>query len=107
MTDRLRLPSLIALGLAAALGMQMSVSGQGPSSTDALPRATPESVGLRAEPLTASTSLLQRAVDERTIAGAVALVARNGWLAHAASVGFQDLDTRAPMADGRCSASTR
>ena len=76
----------------------MSVSGQG-QSTDPLPRATPESVGLRTEPLAASTALLRRLVDERKIAGAVAMLARNGRLAHVAAVGYQDLETRTPMTE--------
>jgi CubicO group peptidase (beta-lactamase class C family) len=64
-----------------------------------LPRATPESVGLRAASLTAATTLLNQLVTEKKIAGAVAAVARKGKLAYLKAVGVQDLDTRAPMTE--------
>ena len=45
------------------------------------------------------TDLLNRFVEEGRIAGAVAGVARRGQLAYLESVGFQNLDTRAPMTE--------
>jgi CubicO group peptidase (beta-lactamase class C family) len=82
-------------------------SAQTPSSTsrpgvtapvvDALPRATPESVGLAAARLRLATDMLNQFVSEGKIPGAVAGVARKGKLAYLEAVGFQDLETRAPM----------
>jgi CubicO group peptidase (beta-lactamase class C family) len=64
-----------------------------------VPRVAPASVGLDAAALGEATSLLRRFVDERKIAGAVALVARHGKIAYLESVGGQDLTTRAPMSE--------
>jgi len=64
---------------------------------DPLPRATPESVGLAPARLRLATDLLNQFVTEYKIAGAVAAIARRGKLAYFEAVGFQDLETRAPM----------
>ncbi|MGE3959975.1 MAG: serine hydrolase domain-containing protein [Vicinamibacterales bacterium] len=66
---------------------------------DPLSRADAAAAGVRAEPLAAATALLQRFVDERKTAGAVALLARNGRLAYTAAVGVQDLETKTPMSE--------
>ena len=63
----------------------------------ALPRALPEAVGLDSNRLKEATALLNQFVEERTIAGAVASVARRGKVAYLESVGFQNLESRAPM----------
>jgi CubicO group peptidase (beta-lactamase class C family)/predicted dienelactone hydrolase len=63
------------------------------------PRAAPASVGLAPAPLEAATSLLNRAVAEQKIAGAVAAVARHGKLAYLETVGVQSLETRTPMTE--------
>ena len=81
------------LSLAAALLTATIAAG----GVDALPRAAPESVGLSSPRLQEATDLLRQFVAERTIAGAVAAVARNGQLAYLDAVGIQDLETRAPM----------
>ena len=81
------------LSLCAAL-FTVTLAGGG---VDALPRATPESVGLSSSRLREATGLLGQFVAERKIAGAVAAVARNGQLAYLDAVGVQDLETRAPM----------
>src|SRR5882672_6303899 len=80
------------LSLSAALLTALAGGG-----ADALPRATPESVGLSSSRLRQATDLLRQFVAERKIAGAVAAVARNGQLAYLDAVGAQDLETRAPM----------
>ena len=82
------------LALSAAL---LAATRLGVGGADALPRATPESVGLSSPRLQEATDLLRQFVAERTIAGAVAAVARNGQLAYLDAVGVQDLETRAPM----------
>ena len=72
------------------------VAGQPP---DSLPRATPASVGVRADALAASTAILRHDVEAGGIAGAVAMLARNGRLVHAAAVGYQDLESHTPMTE--------
>jgi CubicO group peptidase (beta-lactamase class C family) len=89
---RRRAPLLMAVWLAGAL----TVSSAGP---DPLPRATPESVGLAAAPLSEATALLARFVAEHKIAGVVAAVARRGKLAYLEAAGFQNLEARTPMTE--------
>src|SRR4051812_47687490 len=91
-TEGGRVLVLIAVWITAAL----TVSSAGP---DALPRATPEAVGLAPAPLRAATALLARFVDEHKIAGAVAAVARKGQLAYLEAAGFQNLDARTAMTE--------
>jgi len=64
-----------------------------------LPRAVPESVGLDAGRLKEASQLLNQFVAEKKIAGAVASVARRGRVAYIDAVGFQDLESRAPMTE--------
>ena len=77
-----------AIALVAAAGAQT-----------ALPRATPESVGLSTERLTVATDLLEQFVADQKIAGAVAAVVRQGKLAYLRAVGVQDILTRTPMSE--------
>jgi len=63
----------------------------------ALPKSTPEEVGLSADRLKRVHALIQRYIDEGEIAGAVSLVARRGRIAHFESQGVMDLETRQPM----------
>jgi CubicO group peptidase (beta-lactamase class C family) len=64
-----------------------------------VPRVNPETIGLSAPRLNEATDLLNRYVAEQRIAGAVAAVARHGRVGYLQAVGFQDLETRAPMAE--------
>ena len=64
-----------------------------------LPRATPESAGMSGERLQAATALLRQFVADRKIAGAVAAVARRGKIVYLEPVGFQSLETKAPMSE--------
>src|SRR5450631_2195329 len=63
----------------------------------ALPKSTPEEVGLSAERLKRVHALVQRYIDQGEIAGAVSLVARRGRIAHFESQGVMDLETRQAM----------
>ena len=74
-------------------------SGASAAERDPLPRATPGAVDLSASKLDEATALLQRLVDERKVAGAVAAVARRGKLAYLQAVGWQDVASRTPMTD--------
>lgn len=65
----------------------------------ALPRATPESVGVSGEKLQAVTALLRQFVADRKISGAVAAVARRGKLIYLEPVGLQNFATKAPMTE--------
>jgi CubicO group peptidase (beta-lactamase class C family) len=58
----------------------------------------PEEVGLSSEGLRKVRGLLTKLVEEKKIAGGVALVARNGKVALHAAAGFQDLEAGTPMA---------
>jgi CubicO group peptidase (beta-lactamase class C family) len=64
-----------------------------------MPRATPESVGMSTERLQAATALLRQFVADRKIVGAVAAVARRGKVVYFEPVGFQSLESRAPMTE--------
>lgn len=65
----------------------------------ALPRVAPDSVGLDPDRLSEASALLRQFVAERKIAGAVAAVARSGSIAYLDAVGFQNLESRAPMTE--------
>ena len=65
----------------------------------AMPRATPEAVGMSSERLQAATALLRQFVADRKIAGAVAAVARRGKLVYLEPVGLQSLESKAPMTE--------
>lgn len=83
---------LTAVALSFSLALPLSVAGQ-----QMLPRVSPSDVGISEAALEKATDVLQRAVRENQIAGAVAAVARHGRLAYLEPVGYQDLETRTPM----------
>ncbi len=62
-----------------------------------LPKASPTSVGLSQERLDRITAVMQRHVDDGLLAGAVAMVARDGKLAYLKSVGMQDREQQIEM----------
>jgi CubicO group peptidase (beta-lactamase class C family) len=64
-----------------------------------LPRATPEAAGMSTARLQAATTLLRQYVADRTIAGAVAAVARRGKLIYLEPVGLQSFESKTPMTD--------
>jgi len=66
---------------------------------EAMPRATPESVGMSAQALQQATALLRQYVTDRRISGAVAAVARRGKVVYLEPVGLQSLETKTPMTD--------
>lgn len=66
---------------------------------EALPRATPEAVGMSGEKLQAATALLRQFVADRKISGAVAAVARRGMIVYLEPVGLQSFETRTPMSE--------
>jgi len=62
-----------------------------------LPAAAPKSVGLSRQRLDRITTLMQQQVDGQLLAGAVALVARNGQVVYLESVGLRDKERHAGM----------
>ena len=84
-----------AVLVVAAVVLVMTVGAQQPE----VPRVNPESIGLSSARLNEATDLLNRYVTEQRIAGAVAAVARHGRVGYLQAVGFQDLQTRAPMTE--------
>lgn len=90
MTRVLPLFVVAALPIAAIVVTAQSV-------TDPLPRTTAAAARLEPTALEQSTAVLRRFVDEGRVAGAVAMLARDGRLVYSSAVGVQDLETRAPM----------
>jgi len=68
-----------------------------PAYGQGLPTASPQSVGLSRQRLDRITALMQKQVDEQLLAGAVALVARNGKVVYLESVGLRDKERHAEM----------
>jgi CubicO group peptidase (beta-lactamase class C family) len=62
-----------------------------------LPMAKPESVGLSSERLERISTVVQRRIDEKKIAGAVTLVARRGHIAWFKAQGMMDREAGKPM----------
>jgi len=65
-----------------------------------LPKASPKSVGLSQERLDRITTIMQQHVDEGRLAGAVAMVAREGKVAYFQTVGMQDREKKIEMKPG-------
>jgi CubicO group peptidase (beta-lactamase class C family) len=80
--------------LTVLIALAPAVSGQG------LPQASPESIGLCQERLDRITAVMHKHVEEGRIAGAVAMVARNGKAAYLQSVGMQDREKQIEMSPG-------
>ncbi|MCX5646580.1 MAG: serine hydrolase [Phycisphaerae bacterium] len=77
--------------LAVLIALAPVASGQG------LPQAPPRSVGLSQQRLDRIGMLMQEHVDGKLLAGAVALVARDGKVAYLKSVGMQDKEMNVAM----------
>ncbi len=70
--------------------------GQGLAAQQ-LPTAPPEQLGLAPDRLEQIVALVQDAVDQNEVAGAVTLVARLGRVGHLEAVGLRDIERGAPM----------
>ncbi len=64
------------------------------------PRRSPKSVGLSQDRLDRITAVMQKHVDDGLLAGAVAMVAREGKVAYFQSVGMQDREKKVEMNPG-------
>lgn len=80
-----------------ALLLALAVAVAPHAAAQWLPVVRPETVGLSGERLDRIRAFLQRHVDDGSLAGAVALVARRGHVAYAAAVGMADREAQRPM----------
>jgi CubicO group peptidase (beta-lactamase class C family) len=80
--------------LTALIAFSPLALGQG------LPKASPKSVGLSQDRLDRITAVMQKHVDDGLLAGAVAMVAREGKVAYFQSVGMQDREKKIAMNSG-------
>ena len=85
--------------LSVVLAVCLSATAVAAAQDRALPRATPQSVGVSPERLKDVTELLNQFVADRKIAGAVAAVARHGKVAYLEAAGFQDIESRTAMTE--------
>jgi len=69
------------------------------SSCWPLPKASPSSVGLCPQRLERASAYLEKFITDRTLAGAISLVARHGKIAHLTCHGWQDVEQNIPMRD--------
>src|SRR6478736_3633207 len=60
-------------------------------------KATPQEAGLSSQALQKIDELLQQAVERKQVAGAVALLARDGKLGYLTAKGFQDVEAGKEM----------
>ncbi|MEX2583879.1 MAG: serine hydrolase domain-containing protein [Gemmatimonadota bacterium] len=68
-----------------------------PGGAQELPIAQPDALGMSNTRIERLTTALEDYVDQRALAGAVALVARNGQIAYLEAVGERDLEAGDPM----------
>ncbi len=83
---------LARLSLCVALAV-----GAASSWAQALPKASPESVGMSSERLQRLSSALKEEVDKGNLPGTVVLIARKGKLVYSDAVGVLDKSTGRPM----------
>src|SRR5262249_54978891 len=88
--------------LACAISMSFLVlaSGGPLPAGEGLPRAQPDPVRLDAAKLERAGARFREAVDQKQIAGAVLLVARQGKIAYLDAVGMQDVESGVAMTPG-------
>jgi len=70
------------------------------ASAQGLPKTSPKSIGLSQERLDRITAVMQEHVDNGRLAGAVAMVAREGKVAYFQNVGMQDREKNVEMSPG-------
>lgn len=87
-------------GLVVIPAVLLLVPAAGPAqpAPPSLPTAKPEEVGLSSDRLGRINALMDRAVKDNRVSGAVTLVARRGKVAHHAAHGLMDIETKRPMA---------
>ncbi len=68
------------------------------SGVAGLPMAKPKEVGMSSERLARIRPAMQRYVDRNLVPGVVSLIARHGRVAYLDTIGFRNVEARAPMA---------
>lgn len=95
-----RLPGAVSIRTTVSLASTLSASlllGTAAALAQGLPTADPATVGFSAERLGRVDALVESAVADDQIAGAVALIARDGHVAHYSAYGMADIDDGEPM----------
>ena len=87
----IRQKTLMLWTLAVLIAFAPVAYGQG------LPKASPKSVGLSQERLGRITAVMQKHVDDGLLAGAVAIIVRDGKVAYLQSVGMRDKEQQVQM----------
>ena len=85
------------LGLALVCGVGRETSVRGAEDVGDLPRADPASVGMSATRLERINGVIDRAIGDGKVAGAVTLVARRGKVVHHEAQGYLDREAQTPM----------
>lgn len=67
------------------------------SAREALPKASPEQVGMSTQRLARISDLLKQEIEQGKLPGAVVMVARKGSVVYADAIGFQDKETGQQM----------
>ncbi len=80
----------------AVVGLSLLLRAQPP---DPLPAIAPAAARVDPAALAAGREVLERAVGQQSIAGAVAMLVRDGRTVWSTAVGVQDLQSRVPMSD--------
>ena len=62
-----------------------------------IPRAKPEAVGMSSDKLAKAAEVVQGYIDDKKIAGAITVVARNARLVHLQTYGQMDIERKKPM----------
>lgn len=83
--------------LACALAIALSVTVTQPAAAADFPTASPQSQGLSKERLSRIRQVIQTEIDANRMPGAVVIVARQGKIVHADTIGFQDKDAGKPL----------
>ena len=92
----LMLLSISALIAACSASLTFDIEANGESSGE-LRTTPPETVGIDSDRLESITAAMQGLVDEGLLAGVVTMASRDNRVVHFESVGYRDLESRAPM----------
>ena len=82
--------------VACSASLTFDIDADGASSGE-LRTTSPEAVGMDSDRLESISAAMQDLVDEGLLAGAVTMASRDNRVVHFESVGYRDLESRAPM----------
>ena len=82
--------------VACSASLTFDIDADGASSGE-LRTTSPEAVGMDSDRLKSISAAMQDLVDEGLLAGAVTMASRDNRVVHFESVGYRDLESRAPM----------